>query len=73
LIWLAGPMAQPSGIVRSKETRRLPGSPAMADGPDFQKEASGGKESRWTYLTGWFLIAVVLVILHFVSKYYGFR
>lgn len=32
----------------------------------------GNEESKWTYLTGWGSIAVIIVVMYAASKYFGF-
>lgn len=32
----------------------------------------GNQESKWTYLTGWGSIAVIILVMYAASKYFGF-
>lgn len=32
----------------------------------------GNEESRWTYLIGWAVIAVIILVMYAASTYYGY-
>jgi hypothetical protein len=40
---------------------------ALRDDPNMDKQ-----EHRWTYLTGWGGIAVVILLMYLASKYFGY-
>jgi hypothetical protein len=54
-------MALPGTVAAMRVRHACPGSSVM----DKQ-------ESKWTYLSGWASIAVIILVMYAASKYFGF-